>query len=82
MLASGQEPRIKAVYPFAGERAGIFIVEVDTAEELQEVLGSIPLAPLARMEVHPVATVQATLKTLEKAEQSLAELMAPATARR
>lgn len=36
MLASGQEPRIKAVYPFAGERAGIFLVEVDTAEELQE----------------------------------------------
>ena len=82
MLASRQEPRIKAVYPFAGERAGIFLIEVDTADELQEVMGGLPLAPLVRMEVHPVGTVQSTLKTLERAEQSLAELVAAGTARR
>lgn len=82
MLASGQEPRIKAVYTFAGERAGIFLVEVDTAEELQEVIGGLPFGPLVRTEIHPVGTVQSTLKTLEKAEQRLAELVPPATAHR
>ena len=79
MLKSKPDPRIKAVYPFAGERAGVFIVETDTADELQEMLGGLPISPLVRAEVHPVATLQGVLKTLQQAEQRMAQ-MAPAGA--
>jgi hypothetical protein len=82
MLTSKPDPRIKAFYPFAGERAGLFIIDAGTADDLQETVGNLPLSPVASAEVHPIGTVQGTLKTLEQAERRLAE-MAPvgATAR-
>jgi muconolactone delta-isomerase len=79
MLTSRPDPRIRAVYPFAGERAGVFIIDADTGDELQDVIGGLPLSPLVRVEVHPVGTLQGALKTIEQAEQRLAQ-MAPAVA--
>ena len=76
MLTSKQDPRIKAVYPFAGERAGLFIIDTNSADELQEVIGALPLSPMARAEVHPISTVQAVLKSLQQMEQRMAQ-MAP-----
>jgi len=77
MLTSRQDPRIKAIYPFAGERAGLFIIDTNSGDELQEVIGALPLSPMARAEVHPISTVQGVLKTLQQAEQRMAQ-MAPA----
>jgi len=77
MLSSKPDPRIKAFYPFAGERAGLFIIDTNTADELQEVIGALPISPVSRAEVHPITTVPAVLKTLKQAEQQVAQ-MAPA----
>ena len=74
MLASNQEPRIKAMYPFAGERAGILIVDVSSGEELQELIGNLPFAPVIKTEIHAIGTVQAALKTVEQAERRISEM--------
>lgn len=75
MLSSKKDPHIKAVYPFAGERAGVFIIEADTADELQELIGTLPLSPMARAEVHPISSVQGVLKTLQQMEQRMSQAM-------
>ena len=80
MFASNQDPRIKAVYPFAGERAGLLIVEVKSGDELQEVLSSLPLAGISKAEIHPVGSVQSALKSMDVAEKRIAA-MTPAGVR-
>jgi muconolactone delta-isomerase len=80
MLAANKEPRIKAQYSFAGERAGILIVDVNSGDELQELISSLPFAPLIKTEIHPVSSPQANLKTIEEAERRVAA-MAPAGVR-
>ncbi len=80
MLAANKEPRIKAQYPFAGERAGIFIVDVNSGDELQELISSLPFSGLVKAEIHAISSAQATLKTIEEAERRTAA-MTPAGAR-
>ncbi len=77
MLTGEPDPRIKAVYPFAGERAGIFIIDADSGEELEDMIGSLPSSPRVTAEIHPVGTLQGWLRTLEQMEQQLAQV-APA----
>ncbi len=79
MLTAKPDPRLKAVYPFAGERAGVFIIDADSGEELEDMIGSLPISPLVTAEIHPVGTLQGWLKTLEQMEQQLAQV-APAGA--
>src|SRR5215472_1262493 len=74
MLSSKPDPRIKAVYPFAGERAGLFIIDTNSGDELQEVLAALPLSPLATAEVHPLSTVQGVLRTMEQLEQRMSQM--------
>ena len=81
LLASGSEPRIKAVYPFAGQRAGLLIVDVQSGDELQQLIGSLPFAPIVKSEIYPIGSIQAALQTIEQAQRRLAE-MAPAMAGR
>jgi muconolactone delta-isomerase len=81
LLASGRERRITAAYPFAGQRAGLLIVDVNSGEELQDLIGSLPFAPIVTTEIHPIGTVQGALKTTEQAQRRIAEMasaMAPA----
>jgi muconolactone delta-isomerase len=81
MLASNKEPRrIKAQYPFAGERAGIFIVDVSSGDELQELISSLPFSGLVKTEIHAIGSNQASLKTIEEAERRVAA-MTPAGVR-
>jgi muconolactone delta-isomerase len=80
MLASKQDSRIKSVYPFAGERAGLLIVDVQSADELQELIGNLPLSGISKFEIHPVGTLQGVLKSLEVAEKQMAA-MTPAGVR-
>ena len=81
MLSSNPDPRIKAVYPFAGERAAILIVEVKSGEELQELISSLPLSGISKSEIHAIGSVQSALKSIEDAERRIAA-MSPAGAAR
>src|SRR2546422_10416438 len=78
MLASNQDSRIKAMYPFAGERAGIFIVDVKSGDELQELFGSLSFAGITNAEIHPVGSVHSSIKSIERAKKRLAN-MTPAS---
>ena len=80
MFASNQDPRIKQVYPFAGERAGVIIVDAKSGDDLQDVLGSLPFSGTTKAEIHPIGSVQSSLKTIEAAERRIAS-MTPAGAR-
>jgi len=80
MFASNQDSRIKAVYPFAGERAGVLIVDVKSGEELQDLVGSLPFAGITKTEIHPIGSVQSAIKTMEAAEKRVAA-MTPAGVR-
>lgn len=80
MLKANKDSRIKAVYPFAGERAGVLVIDAKSGEELQEVIGSMPLAGISSTEIHVLGTVDGVLKTLETAEQRIAS-MSPAGVR-
>ena len=72
-FVNGQaDPRIKAVYPHAGERSGTLIVEVDSADELNQVMGQVPVLPLCEVHYHPVMSLQAGLAGVEEAERRLA----------
>jgi muconolactone delta-isomerase len=74
-FVSGQaDPRIKAAYPYAGERAGTLIVEVESADELNQVMGKVPVLPLCDVEYHPVMSVQQGLAGIEEAERRLAAM--------
>jgi len=64
IFASGSEPRITQVYPHADERATTLLVEVDSADELGELLSSLPGYFLSTWEVHPVASVERTLQVI------------------
>ncbi len=78
-IAAGKESRIKAVYPFAGQRAGILIIEAQSGEELNEVIGSLPFFPIVNIEIHALGSVQSALKGIEQAQRQIAE-MGPALA--
>ncbi|HYZ00327.1 MAG TPA: muconolactone Delta-isomerase family protein [Candidatus Binatia bacterium] len=81
-VASGQaDPRIRAIYPYAGERAALLIVEVETADELSQVMGRLPLFPLVEAHYHPVTSIQSTLERIEEAEQQLAAMTGATTSR-
>src|SRR5438067_13560824 len=73
-FASNQDSRIKAIYPFAGERAGLLIVDVKSGDELQDLLGSLPVAGITKTEIHPTGTVQRALKTIDAAERRTASV--------
>ena len=79
-FASNQDSRIKQVYPFAGERAGVIIVDVKSGDELQDVLGNLPFSGITKAEIHPIGSVQSSIKTMEAAERRIAS-MTPSGAR-
>ena len=74
LFASGQERRITAIYPFAGQRAGLLIVEVQSGDELQDLIASLPFAPIVTTEIHPIGTVEGVLKTTEQVQRRMAEV--------
>lgn len=74
LLQSKAEPRIKEIYGFAGERAGILIIEASSGDELQEVLNSLPYLPLVKTEIHPIGTIDAALATVTQVQQTFTQL--------
>jgi len=78
MAIEKREPRIKQSFPFAGERAGAFVIEVGSAEELSDVISDLPFSGIVDVTIHPLTTLEQSLKTIKKAEQRVAQ-MTPAT---
>jgi muconolactone delta-isomerase len=75
MLKANKDARIKAVYPFAGERAAVMLIDAKSGDELQEVIGNLPLSGISTFEIHGLGTVDGVLKNLEQAEQRVAAMM-------
>ena len=77
MVIEKREPRIKQAFSFAGERAGAFVIEAGSAEELSDVVSELPFSGIVDVSIHPLTSVEQSLKTVKKAEQRVAQ-MAPA----
>ena len=80
MLLEKRDPRIKQFWSFAGERAGAAIIEVGSAEELSDVVASMPFSGITDVTIHALTTLEQALKTVKQAEERVAQ-MAPAVAR-
>ena len=71
-LASGANPQIKAVYPFADERATALVVDVDSADDLGRLIGALPATRLSTFVSHPIVSPQSVLDQLSGWEQMMA----------
>ncbi len=71
-FAGGVHPQIKAVYPFADQRATALLIEAQTGDELALLLGALPGSRLSTFESHPLTTAQNVVALLSQWEQSLA----------
>ena len=75
-LASGDDPRIKAVYPFADARSAAVVVDMDSSDELAQWLFSLPRSRLVTFEFtfesHPIASPQNVVNLVSQAEQAIA----------
>src|SRR5687767_11314679 len=70
---SAGHPKIKATYPFADLSGGVTIIEVESGDELNEVLSSLPFTAIATYEAHAIGTVQGMLKTVTNAQQMMGQ---------
>lgn len=80
MVLEKREPRIKQAFSFAGERAGAYIIEAGSAEELSDVVSDLPFSGIVDVSIHALTTLEQSLKTVKKAEQRVAQ-MAPTMGR-
>ena len=71
-FASGANPHIKAVYPFADERATALVVDVDSADDLGRLIGALPASRLSTFASHPIVSPQSVVEQLTQWEQLMA----------
>ena len=57
-----QEGRIRAGGTFPGERAGAMVIEADSAEEVGQLLGSLPFWGQMKWEVRALQSLSSTLE--------------------
>jgi hypothetical protein len=72
-FADGTNPHIKAVYPFADERATALLVDVDSADELGQLIGSLPATRLSTFVSHPIVSPQNVVNQLTQWERMMNE---------
>jgi hypothetical protein len=75
-----REPRIKQAFSFAGERAGAFVIEAGSAEELSDIVSDLPFSGAVDVSIHALTSIEQSLKTVKKAQERVAQ-MAPAMGR-
>ena len=72
-----QEGRIRAGGTFPGERAGAFVMEADSAEEVGQLLGSLPFWGQMKWDVRALQSISATVERergiLERAQAMLGQ---------
>jgi muconolactone delta-isomerase len=74
LLKSKADPRIKETYGFAGERAGILIIEANSGDEITEIVGSLPFFNLVQTEVHPLASIDSALTNIRQAQERFTQM--------
>jgi muconolactone delta-isomerase len=62
-----KEGKIVAGGPFLDVRGGCYVLEVDSVEEMGELLFNSPMNPWVDRIVHPLGTVQDTLEGMKQA---------------
>jgi hypothetical protein len=67
----GAHPEIKQVFSFGGERGGALLVEVDGPDQLEALIGRLPLNRLVQWEIHALCSLDARLASLRGAAESL-----------
>ena len=75
-FANGTNPHIKAVYPFADERATALVVDVDSAEDLGKLIGSLPATRLSTFVSHPIVSAQNVVDQLSGWQQMMKDAQA------
>ena len=71
LFAENRDSRIKGIYPHADERATTFLIEVETADELTEVLGALPAGRMSTFQSHPITTPETVLNLLDGWEKMM-----------
>ena len=71
ILARGDDPAIKGVWPHADERATTFLIDADTAEALSDTLSALPGFMLSTWTAHPVTTPGHVADGLQKMAAAL-----------
>jgi muconolactone delta-isomerase len=71
LLARGDNPAIKGVWPHADQRATTLLVEADTAEALSDILTGLPAHMLSTWEAHPVTTPDHVARSLQSMQAAL-----------
>ncbi|MBI4497058.1 MAG: hypothetical protein HY689_04050 [Chloroflexi bacterium] len=69
-----QDPKLKTFYLFVGERGGVGIWDVNSAEELHRAIAENPIGRLASWEIHPLVTVDQGLASINVVEQRMAQM--------
>lgn len=57
-----REGKIETIWSIAGRRAGGGILNVDSAEELDRILGEAPLTAFSDVEVLPITDIQGSMQ--------------------
>lgn len=71
-LSGLPEGKVVAAWAMAGRRGGVVILDVESADELEDIIYQLPLYPfLDEMEIIPLRDPKARLKLLRKASRAL-----------
>lgn len=70
-FADNGDQRIKAVYPYADQRATAFVAEVDSADELSALISALPASRVSTFESHPITSPQSIVGAIAGWESAL-----------
>ena len=75
-LAQGREDgTLQAAWSFAGTQGGGGIAEVESHEQLDEVMAGFPFAPFSSIEVYPLADLDRSLATNRAVVEQMMSMM-------
>jgi muconolactone delta-isomerase len=69
--AHRESGKLEQVWSFAGMAGGGGILNVDSHEELDEIMAGFPFGPFSHIELYPLADLDAGLDNLEKSMQQM-----------
>ncbi len=64
--------KLEQIWAFPGENGGGSIVNVDSHEELRDIMMENPFTPFVENEIHPLVDVNDTMQRLKQAIQAMA----------
>jgi muconolactone delta-isomerase len=58
--------KVECYYGLSGIRGGFGIIDVESHEELDELITNLPVSALGQIEVHPIISLESKLETFKK----------------